>query len=99
MGATRAHKNRALRQEALREQLAAQGHVQHLIESIEKIDDLGEGDSFELQKLKTAAELRLKVINKYLPDLKSTELTGEGGEDIKTKTVFEMIGVQPNGDS
>ena len=31
---------------------------------------------------KHAADIHLKLINKYLPDLKAMELTGEGGGDI-----------------
>jgi hypothetical protein len=39
-------------------------------------------ESTELQALKASADLRLKLINKYLPDLKSQELTGEGGDAL-----------------
>ena len=36
----------------------------------------------ELNALKAATETRLKLIGKYLPDLKSQEITGEEGGDI-----------------
>jgi len=82
-GVSRANKNRAIRQEALREQLAAQGHVQHIIDNIEKIQNLdNELESSDIHRLKTATELQLKLINKYLPDLKAVELTGQDGGAI-----------------
>jgi hypothetical protein len=93
MGATAAAKNKKIRQEALREQLRSQGHVQHVVDNIVKIESLsidntGDGkegvdykklqlSQHELARLKTATELRLKLINKYLPDLKAIDIEGE----------------------
>ena len=56
-----------------------------LIEKIEGLDP--ESDSFnaDLSKYKAAAELRYKLIGKYLPDLKSQEITGEGGDPLQIK--------------
>ena len=75
---TTAQRQKAVRQEALREQLAAQGHVQHVVDIIEKIQDVdGENanmESQEFQRLSKAAELRLKLIAKYAPDLKAVEV-------------------------
>ena len=80
MAATRANQNRKIRQEALREQLAGQGHVQQVIVNIKKLEEQGAAmEPQETQAVKYATDARLKLINKYLPDLKSTELTGEGG--------------------
>jgi len=95
MAATNAAKNRAIRQEALRKQLSAQGHVQHVIDIAGKLSDL-EGvdmDSIQVQRLKAAADIKKGLISKYLPDLKSTELTGEGGGPVLTDSVFEFIPV------
>lgn len=91
--AGRADENRAIRQEALREQLSAQKHVEQVIDNIEKIESLsvdtkgGDEDEidykslqlnqFKLQQLKTANEQRLKLVNKYLPDLKSMDLVAD----------------------
>jgi hypothetical protein len=36
----------------------------------------------ELNALKYATEARIKLLGKYLPDLKATEMTGEGGGDL-----------------
>lgn len=100
MAETRQQSNRRIRQEELRSQLAEQCRVQHIIDNIEKIEGLGistEGDTqeidykdlqvnqFNLSKLKTANEQRIKLLNKYLPDLKSTEVTGEGGGPIAVR--------------
>lgn len=80
MAATALHKNRAIRQEALREQLSKQKHVEQVIKNIKKLEKEGAAmETSELSALKTAIDSRLKLVNKYLPDLKSTELTGEGG--------------------
>lgn len=95
MGKTRAQENRAIRQEALREQLSSQKHVEKVVENIQEIEKLDffqkgedsndidyklcQANKFRMDALKTANEQRLKLINKYLPDLKAMELTGEGG--------------------
>ena len=86
IGETRGQENRRIRQKALREQLANQGHIQQVIVNVKKIESLdptgGNDTTVELNILKTATELRLKLVNKYLPDLKATELTGEAGAPI-----------------
>lgn len=78
MGTTAANKNRAIRQEALREQLSNQGHVQHIVEMLNEIQDLQRDlDSNDLARYKVAIDTKLKLIGKYLPDLKSVEHTGD----------------------
>ncbi len=78
MGTTAANKNRAIRQEALREQLSNQGHVQHVVEMLNEIQDLQRDlDSNDLARYKVAIDTKLKLIGKYLPDLKSVEHTGD----------------------
>lgn len=78
MGTTAANKNRAIRQEALREQLSAQGHVQHVVDILDEIKDLKrELDSNDLARYKVVLDTKLKLISKYLPDLKSVEHTGD----------------------
>jgi hypothetical protein len=90
MAMTKAQTNRAIRQESLREQLSKKGLLQQAIETITKIEqlDIGEEEhiwkqNFQLNKLKIANEHRLRLINKYLPDLKLQENTGEGGGPIE----------------
>lgn len=93
MAKTRAQKNRAIRQDELRAKLAAGGHLQYAIEHIKKIAALkpGKDAAFKLNKHKTVVELQLRLVNKYLPDLRSTELTGDGGEAIKITEVTRTI--------
>ena len=83
MGTTAANKNRSIRQEALREQLSAQGHVQHVTDIAQKLTDLnGELDSVQVQRLKAAADIKLKLIGKYLGDVKAVEISGADGGDL-----------------
>ncbi len=82
MGITRANKNREIRQDNLREWLSKKCTLQHLFDNINKIEDLDvKSKDFHnsLSKLKVANEQRLKLINKYLPELKATEITGKDG--------------------
>jgi len=104
-GITRAMENRGIRQDALRAQLAEQCRIQHILDSIAKIEALGESNedeeesqarAFQLNKWKTSVELRLKLLNKYLPDLKSTELTGEGGGPLEfQQRITNILPVKP----
>jgi hypothetical protein len=82
-GVSRAQENKAIRQKALREQLAAQGHVQHVVEMIDKIADLDAVFEIgDISRLKTACELKLKLINKYLPDTKQIESSLDVSGDV-----------------
>lgn len=99
MAKTRAQENRAVRQEALREWLSKKCTAQHLVDNIGKIEQLDtSSETFrnQLDKYKVANEQRLKIMNKYLPDLRTVELTGEGGEAIKVASTFEFIPVGSN---
>lgn len=88
-GETRAQSNRRIRQEALRDQLANQGHVQHVLDITDELRDLGnELNSTEVQRLRAAADIKLKLIDKYLPSIKPIEITGEEGEAIKVDTTW-----------
>ena len=86
---------RKARQVNHRKKLSEGKHLQYAIESIVKIEKLkpSETSSFELQKLKTASELRLKLVDKFLPNLKGVELTGlEGGPVAITEITRTIIG-------
>ena len=96
-GKSRANENKRVRQEALREQLAAQGHVQHVNDIAGKLADLGlPMEAVEVQRLKGAADIKLKLISKYLPDLKMQEIdhTSSDGtmspKDVDSKVVSEL---------
>jgi hypothetical protein len=82
MAATRAHKIRAERQEALREMLSKKCTVEQVIEISNKIAELGgELDALAVTRLKAAADLKMKLISKYL--VKAVEISGEGGGDLQ----------------
>ena len=76
---------RAVRQEELRNLLSKQKHVQQVFKNIKKMEKLKVGTknfTAALNKLKVINDQHMRLISKYLPDLKSTELTGEGGGDV-----------------
>jgi len=75
-----------------RQKLSEGGHLHYAIESIEKIEKLKAGDAsaFELNKLKISAELRLKLVDKFLPNLKGVELSGVDGNPIEIDQVWEV---------
>ena len=78
MVGTRNTKQRAVRQQALREQLETQGHLQQVVDIIDKIrneDNCIEQDM--VARYKIALDAKLKLINKFCPDLKAVEMSGE----------------------
>jgi len=78
MAMTRAQQNRKIRQDSLREQLASQKHLEKVLDSINKLEELDtQLDSVEVSRIKGAIESRIKLVSKYLPDLKSIELSGD----------------------
>ena len=91
MAATNAAKNRAIRQDALREMLSKKCTVEQVLVNIKKMEEQGaQFEATELQALRAATDTRLKLLNKYIPDLKSTELTGEGGGDIGVDMLWQV---------
>jgi len=91
--ATAKNKNRRIRQEALREQLAAQGHEQHIIDMLSKImDESNEIEPHMLKRFEVAINTKLKLIDKYLPGLKALEIIDEDGNSaplFQVKIVHE----------
>lgn len=84
--ATAAAKNRRIRQEALRDYLESRGLVEHVIDLADKIGDETNGLAPEMvARFKISIDTRLKLINKYLPDLKSTEITGDPDSPLHFK--------------
>ena len=81
-------RNRLVRQEALREYMQERGSVQYLFDIIEKIEKLDpESGTFnqDLAKYSKVIDVRHKILGKYLPELKATEITGDGGGDLVIK--------------
>lgn len=91
-GVSRAQANKAIRQEALREQLSNQKHVEHVIELIKKVQDFGTDlDALQIQRVKIAIDARMKLVGKYLPDLKAMELSGEVSNGQSRDSLVEEI--------
>ena len=97
-GVSRAQENKAIRQEAIRQQLAMGGHIQHVVDIASKLNDLAnELEGIEVTRLKYAADIKLKLIGKYLPDLKQIEHTdgskiGEMEQDELQRRIAELSG-------
>lgn len=93
MAATSAQRRRAVSKEALRDQLRAGGHLQHVIDMANTIaNPANDLEPDMLARYKVAIDTKLKLINKYLPDVKSVEVTGEDGAPlVPTKTVIEFV--------
>lgn len=93
-GQTTKQARRAERQESHRKWLSEKCTLQHLVDNLEKIEGLDPASEVftnDLNKYKEANAQRLKIMNKYLPDLKSTELTGEAGGAIQITEVTRTI--------
>lgn len=74
-GVTRANANRRLRQDALRDQLSNQGHIQHVSDIVKELNDPSiEFDQLMVQRKKIVIDTKLKLIAKYLPDVKQQEI-------------------------
>ena len=74
-GKTRANQNREIRREELRRQLAEQCRVQHIIDNVNKLEDLKINmESLDVQRIRAANDTRVKLLSKYLPDLKQVEI-------------------------
>ena len=83
MAKTKTQLNRQMRQEGLRDFLSSQKLIEKVIDISEKLmAPDAEYDALDVQRMRTAAELNLKLAAKVLPDLKSTELTGPEGGDL-----------------
>ena len=90
-GLSRANRNRAVRQEALRETLSKQGHLQSAIELITQLKDLSVAlEPIEAKRLEIALNGHLKLVSLYIPAAKEV---GELLESIGKTFVLHMDGV------
>jgi hypothetical protein len=86
VGTTRANKNKVIRQEALRQQLASQGHLQHIIDLHGKLTDKdNEIDPAMVQRIKIVMESKHKLVDKYLPTPKQIEIREDNGMEDMTE--------------
>jgi hypothetical protein len=80
---TRAQLNRETRQAEMRKKIEASGYETHVADVVKKLlDPEQEFDSIEVQRMKSAADLSIKMMAKFMPDLKSTEISGPNGGDL-----------------
>ena len=81
MAKTRAQRERGIRQDELRTFISERGKLSYIFDNLEKIEELDpETEQYfdkRLQQLKIANEQRIRLLNKYLPDMKEeqTEVT------------------------
>lgn len=88
-----ATRRRQARQEELREQLRAKGLEQHVLECARKLhDEYKTLEASQIQSLKASADLRLKMMNKYLPDLKAVEHSVDQGDSVLSLILKEISG-------
>lgn len=100
MAKTNSQKQREMRQEQLRELLKNKGLIQQVIVNIDKMDELdptSEYFSNEIKKLETSNNQRMALVRKFLPDVKSIELTGESGKPVEVKA-WNIVGIPADGD-
>ena len=91
----RAKMNKAINQDALRQKIAAGNHHHHIIKTLDevsklhdevkkkKILDKGEQAAYmtRLGALKTKLDGQFKLLNKYLPDLRSIDFKDDSGNN------------------
>lgn len=84
---TTMQRNRAARQETLREYIASQRHDQQALEAVKKMADAA--DAFELSKWEKVCAAHMRFLDKYLPTTKEMTLDAElaGGLDIRRVNV------------
>lgn len=87
-----ARRRRAERQDVMREYLAERGKLDYVLDNLEKIERQGaEMLPQELQALKIANEQRIRLLNKYLPDLKAMEISGDEDAPLTITKIERVI--------
>lgn len=95
--ATLAARRRKMHREETIEKLRAIGLLQKVIDDAEKLaDQTYDLDAVMVQRIKAANDVRLKLIAKYLPDVKAVEMTGEDGGAINLLARVERVIVRPD---
>ena len=88
MAANNPAKQRAMRQEQLRTYLSEKCRLEHVIDNIVKMEREGASmETNELNAMKYATDARIRLISKYLPDLKSQEITGADGDALVVSVI------------
>ena len=97
MAITVANRNRQIRKEALRDQLSAQGHYQYVTHFLEKMAQLAESamspqDKDRFAAYSTLVDKHWRVVDKYVPNLKSVEVLKEETTQHKG-TISALAGI------
>lgn len=98
-GVSRAQANRRMRQESLREYLQERGSLQHLFDLIEKVEALDPNSSSfdkDLAKLKVSMDNRQKLLGKYLPELKATEIDMMADVTVDHPNTIRLVAELPD---
>lgn len=97
-GISVAERNKAVRLTALKNDLAGRGLIQHVTDIANKLQDLNKNDldSVQVQRLKAAADLQLKLINKYMPDAVVAQ-TSDGSCGIQVIIQRDKVSIQADG--
>ena len=82
-------------QNAMRERIKGQQHLNHIVKNIKKLENLKEElNATEVNRLKVATDNHFKILAKILPDVKTIEHTHSG--TIEHKEVKELsISLRP----
>ena len=81
-----ATRRRQAHREEVLEKLRNAGLVQKVIEDANKLaDESIEMDSVMAGRIKAANDLRIKMVGKWLPDVKAVEVTGEDGGPVEVR--------------
>ncbi len=84
---TPAARRRAVHREALIEYISKQKLVNHIVKVAAKLGDETVDIPPEMvTRYKVAIDANLKLISKYLPDVRSVELTGEDGGPVQVQS-------------
>ena len=91
-----ATRRRQAHREEVLEKLRNAGLIQQVLEDANKLsDETLTLDAVMVSRIKAAADLRLKMVGKWLPDVKAVEVTGEDGGDIQHFHRVERVIVRP----
>lgn len=76
-------------QNAMRERIKGQQHLNQIIKNVKKLQNLNEKlEPTEVTRLKVACDQHFKILGKILPDIKQTEINVSGA--IEHKSVDEL---------
>jgi hypothetical protein len=91
---TIAQRQRAARQDELREYIAKQRHEQQAVESISKMREAS--DPFDLSKWEKVFTAHMKLLDKYLPAQKEVAVDAVIDAEVEVRAIERRI-VDPNG--